>query len=110
MPAILPLLPKVSQKSIIDYAKFTPTRSTKMATYRTRKNAWRVEVSRNGIRKSASFDTKAQAKAWAAKVETDIDAEKFGNVGTIKTVADAFERYANEVSVEKRVSVMNASN
>lgn len=53
------------------------------------------------MRKSGSFDTKAQAKAWAAKVEADIETDLV-NPGCTKTVADAFERYGNEVSVDKK--------
>jgi hypothetical protein len=53
------------------------------------------------MRKSGSFDTKAQAKAWAAKIETDMVTDLVSPGGT-KTVADAFARYGNEVSVEKK--------
>ena len=75
-----------------------------MATFRKRNNSWRAEVYKNGIRKSASFDTKAQAKAWAAKVESDIDANNLETPDeNNKTGADAFERYSNEVSVEKKL-------
>ena len=74
-----------------------------MPTFRKRNNSWRVEVCKNGIRKSATFDTKSQAKAWAAKMESDIDTDNLkGPYENNKTVADAFERYANEVSVDKK--------
>lgn len=74
-----------------------------MATFRKRNNSWRVEIYKNGIRKSATFDTKAQAKAWAAKLESNIDTDQIESPAEHqKTVADAFERYANEVSVGKK--------
>jgi integrase len=97
------ILPISTQKGIINYAKITPTQSKAMATFRKRNNSWRAEVYKNGKRKSASFDTKAQAKAWAAKVESEIDAENLETPDeNNKTVADAFERYVNEVSVDKK--------
>lgn len=43
-----------------------------MATFRYRNKKWRVEVARRGVRKTASFVTKAQGVLWAAKVEAEI--------------------------------------
>ena len=43
-----------------------------MATFRQRGDAWRVEISVNGTRESATFDTKTQARAWASKRETEL--------------------------------------
>lgn len=97
------ILPKIPQKGIINYAKITPTQPGNMATFRKRNNSWRAEVYKNDIRKSATFDTKSQAKACAAKVELNIDADNLKAPDeNNKTVADAFGRYANEVSFDKK--------
>src|SRR3990167_1957145 len=72
-----------------------------MASYRKRKGGWRAEVCRNGIRKSATFDTKAEAAAWAGKIEAEILAGKSGAIPD-KTFGALLERYSNEVSVTKR--------
>ena len=68
-----------------------------MATYRQRGGVWRVEVCVNGIRRSATRDTKADAKAWAAKTETEIRNQVLG-LGTDHTLNDALDRYATDVS------------
>lgn len=64
--------------------------------------SWEAEVVRKGVpRQSRSFRTKAAAAAWAAGLETEINA---GRTGTIlpHTVVEAFQRYAVEVSPTKR--------
>lgn len=67
-----------------------------MATYQFRAGRWRAAVFRKGVRKSASFDTKAEAQAWAARVE-------FAAKNTTrKTLHDAFKRYVESVSIHKR--------
>lgn len=51
---------------------------------------------RRGVRKSATFDTKAEAQAWAARVE-------FAATHTPrKTLHDALQRYLDTVSVHKK--------
>ncbi|PZP52091.1 MAG: hypothetical protein DI596_14235, partial [Azospira oryzae] len=57
---------------------------------------------RNGVRRSATFDTKAEAAAWAAKVEAEIVSGKSGRIPTDKTFGDLLERYRDEVSSTKR--------
>lgn len=63
-----------------------------MATYRRigKKKHWRVEVSKNGVRKSKVFEFKSDANEWARKQEDMIL--------TGYTVKDALERYFEEVS------------
>ena len=73
-----------------------------MATFRKRGRTWRVEVCKNGIRDSASFDTKSQAKEWASTTETQIIARKLNPFACNKTLGDAFDRYATEVSPNKK--------
>jgi integrase len=60
----------------------------------------RVEVERNGIRKSAVFDTKTEARDWGTKEEAGILAAKRGVFPKL-TLADAFDRYIERVSEKK---------
>lgn len=62
---------------------------------------WRAEIERNGVRMSASFDTKAQASAWGTKEEAALLAVKRGAYPR-KTLGQAMERYSEEVSPGKR--------
>lgn len=74
-----------------------------MAYIRKQGKKWRVEIERNGVRKSATRATKAEATAWAAKVEADIINLKHGNFPQ-KTFAEAMRRYADEYSQNKKGS------
>jgi integrase len=62
---------------------------------------WRAQVARNGQRRSKSFATKRAAELWAAGVEAELMSAARGDYPR-KTVADALERYAIEVSPGKR--------
>lgn len=72
-----------------------------MATFQKRGKSWRVFVYRQGIRKSASFSTKAEAQAWATKTEAEFLAESRGEIPD-KSFGDLLDRYAREVSPTKR--------
>lgn len=72
-----------------------------MAYFRKTKSGWRVEVERGGVRKSATFPTKAEAAGWAAAEEASILATKRGAFPR-KTLGQALERYAEEVSPTKK--------
>lgn len=72
-----------------------------MASFRKRGGAWRAEVAKQGIRKSCTFDTKAEAVAWALQIESEIETRKSGRVAN-KTFGQLLERYRNEVSTTKR--------
>lgn len=69
-----------------------------MATYRKRGEKWRAEVSANGRRESASFNTKAAAQLWARKREDDL---RTGSVSS-DTLAEGLKKYAKEVSPTRR--------
>ena len=43
-----------------------------MASFAKRTNSWRADVNRFGVRKTATFDTLAQAKTWALHEEARI--------------------------------------
>jgi integrase len=78
-----------------------------MATLRKRKNGWQAEVRRTKPRpfyESRTFPTKGQAAAWATSVEADMHSRRAGSVAR-HTVAEACEKYRDEVSVQKRGAV-----
>lgn len=68
-----------------------------MAYIRKQRDKWRVEIERMGVRKSAVFDTKAEARDWGAKEEAALLAAKRG-VFPNRTLSDAMEQYAEKVS------------
>ena len=72
-----------------------------MATIKKRGARWFAQVSKQGIRVSASHDTKAEAVAWAAHTEADILTGKRGVIPN-KTFGDLLERYRDEVTPKKR--------
>lgn len=72
-----------------------------MAAFRQRGGVWRVEICVSNIRESATFDTKSQAKIWAAKRETEIRESSKGKLPDY-TLKQAVERYIAEVSPKKK--------
>lgn len=64
---------------------------------------WRAQVVKKGIRKSAVWDTQREAKAWAARVELEIDAGKHD----VKkhTLQQAVTRYLETVTIHKRNAI-----
>lgn len=97
-----------------------------MATIQKRGRSWRVQVRRNGEKFSATFYTKSEAEDWAIVKESEVirkvallPDDATNSAGSCKievsatpsvsakvehdaTVADAFRRYQNEVSINKR--------
>lgn len=67
-----------------------------MATFTKRGKKHLARVRKNGIEQSKTFETKAQAVAWAASVETEINQGRLGIVPD-KTVKQLVERYMEEV-------------
>jgi integrase len=64
---------------------------------------WRVQIARKGVRLSRNFVAKKAAELWALQQETAIidgDVSKWPR----KTVRDALDRYAEDVSPTKRSS------
>jgi integrase len=68
-----------------------------MASIQKTGDKWRAQVARKGVRKSAVWDTKREAVAWATRVEAEIDAGKQRG----HTFQDAIDRYLKTVSVHK---------
>ena len=62
---------------------------------------WRAEIEVNGVRRSATRETKAAVAAWAAEQEAEIRAVKRGAFPN-KTMADALRLYGEKVSPTKR--------
>ena len=72
-----------------------------MAAFRKRNGGWRAEVCIKGVRTSATFTTKQEARAWAAQEETRLREDSSGKVPN-KPFRDLLERYSREVSSQKR--------
>jgi hypothetical protein len=68
---------------------------------------WRCQVAKLGVRRSASFESKRKAAEWGAAQEAEILAGARGEYPR-KTVRDALERYAREVSPTKRTGKREA--
>lgn len=69
---------------------------------KTKAGTWGVQIEVRGVRESATFATKREADAWAARRKTEIVALSTGNGGEVRTLRDALRRYAREVSPTKR--------
>lgn len=72
-----------------------------MASIRKVGDRWRVEVRKRGVYASESFRTKADASRWALEQESGIEDARVGKVPR-KTLGDAFDRYARDVTPNKR--------
>jgi integrase len=76
-----------------------------MASFQKRAGAWRALIRRKGYPPiSSTFDTKAEAEAWARKTESEIDRGQHVDHRPAKaiTFADCLRRYAAEVSAQKK--------
>lgn len=69
-----------------------------MASIRPYKAGWRVQLYVAGQRDSATFDTKREATTWAEVRAQELRTIARGQEGTLRTVQDALQRYAEEVS------------
>jgi len=74
-----------------------------MATITRDGDVWRVQIKRLGMRDSGTFDSKQEAKDWAAKREVEI-VERGGIKGELKncTLEELFDRYLKTVSIRKK--------
>lgn len=76
-----------------------------MASLQKRGNTWRALIRRKGYPAlSGSFDTKAEAEAWARKTESEIDRRRYVDRRPAQSItfADCLRRYAAEVSTQKK--------
>lgn len=70
-----------------------------MASIRRRGSQWRAEVYKQGIRYSATHSTKAEATAWAAEKEYELN-QRVNNKIIETTVEDFLDRYLSEVILD----------
>lgn len=64
-----------------------------MATFRKRGDRWQAIVRRGGEQRSSTFGTKTAARAWASRIEAEIDNDKAFGRKVRETVADLFAEY-----------------
>lgn len=62
---------------------------------------YRVQVAIKGVRESATFATRREAQQWGSRREIELRAQAAG-ASSSKTLADAFKRYAEEVSPKRK--------
>lgn len=73
-----------------------------MATILKHKKAWRVQIRRKNITRSAIFRTKAEAELWALKIESDIALGVYDTAPKDITFDDLIDKYIHEVSINKK--------
>lgn len=61
-----------------------------------------MQMQATGERIGATFDTNPQANDWIARARIEKNAAAQGKTGTIKTIGQAMQRYAQEISPTKR--------
>jgi len=72
-----------------------------MATIRRSGTKWRAELKVSGMRDSKTFENRAKASRWSVEREIELRALA-GGTSLTHTVGDACDRYAREVSPNKR--------
>ena len=76
-----------------------------METFKKRGKYWQAQIRRVGhVHQSRSFDSKAEAEAWARHVENEMDRGVFIDRTEAErtTLAEALERNRREIVPEKR--------
>lgn len=69
---------------------------------KTPEGTWRVQMQVSGERVGGTFPTKREADDWIARTRLELKSAARGTTGEIKTMAQAMQRYALEVSPDKR--------
>ena len=69
-----------------------------MATIVQRGNKWRVQIRLRGVTRSNTFERHADAKAWAARTESQILECLQGKASRNKTFGDIAPRFLDEVT------------
>jgi len=83
-----------------------------MATFRKRSGKWNVRIQRRGYPDiSKTFSTQADAKAWAKRIEVEIDLGGFidRTEAECNTLGDILERYKREISPGKKAGSIEAT-
>ena len=73
-----------------------------MATITQRNGKWRVQVRLKGISRSRTFERATDAKAWAARMESQIMDGIQGNAPRNTVFGDIAQRYLKEITPSKR--------
>ena len=73
-----------------------------MATFKQRGKSWQVQVAKLGVRRSATFPTKAKAERWAIEIESQILSNKIGAVSNSLSLFDAIDKYIAAEAPSKR--------
>ena len=76
-----------------------------MAYFRKRSGAWEATINKKGFpRTSRTFDTKSEAEAWAAVVESEMARGIFVSRQESEktTLSEALDRYEKEISSSKK--------
>lgn len=74
-----------------------------MATFLKRGDTWRAQIRRKGHKAvTATFPTKAQAQAWARKIEAEMDARRFMDARGLAniTLKELIDWYSEEIGGE----------
>jgi integrase len=74
-----------------------------MATFLKRGDTWRAQIRRKGHKAvTATFPTKAQAQAWARKIEAEMDARRFMDARRLAniTLKELIDWYSEEIGGE----------
>jgi len=83
-----------------------------MATFRRRSGAWQALVRKKGFGQiSRTFDTKADAEAWAKVTESEMVRGIFVSLKEAEntTLSEALDRYEREIVVDKKGAVQEKS-
>lgn len=72
-----------------------------MATIIQRGDKWRAQIRLKGVSRSATFERYTDAKAWAARIETQINDGVQGNAPRYMTFGDLLQKYMDE-ELEKK--------
>lgn len=73
-----------------------------MATIIQRNGKWRVQIRMKGVSRSSTFERASDAKAWAARVESQIMDGIQGNAPRNTVFGDIVQRYLREITPSKR--------
>ncbi|MBL0352382.1 MAG: site-specific integrase [Dechloromonas sp.] len=76
----------------------------RMESKRTGQVTWKAEIHVNGVRDWDTFDTQAEAKAWAADIETQLRKGTYRDTSDAqkKTLADVLTSFRDEEATDRR--------
>lgn len=69
---------------------------------KTGEGTWRVQIMVRGVRDGGTFPTKRAAEDWQARRRNEIIAINAGEVGSVKTLVQALDEYAEKISPLKK--------